>query len=157
SDLYDGLIKQPLNVRNVDPGPFETPGQAIDWAVAAFAAAILVTKLRSWASGKPSLWPGLLRAAAGLTIWFTIARQAPFRLNPSATVDVLPMLLAWVAAVPPLGEPELPFKRFMRVLLPAVAVAGVLGAYPVPGAQVGIASLMFVPVGALCIADALAS
>ncbi|HET9164275.1 MAG TPA: hypothetical protein VFN89_12635 [Solirubrobacterales bacterium] len=157
SDLYDGLIKQPLNVRNVDPGPFETPGQAIDWGVAALAAAVLVTKLRSWASGKPSLWPGLLRAAAGLAIWFTIAKQAPFGLNPSANVDVLPMLLAWVAAVPPLGAPEPPFKRFLRVLLPAVAVAGVLGAYPVPGAQVGIASLMFVPVGALCLADALAS
>jgi len=157
SDLYDGLIRQPLNVRNVDPGPFETPSQAIDWGVAALAAAIFVTRLRSWASGRPALWPGLLRGAAGLAIWFTIAKQAPFGLNPSANVDVLPMLLAWVAAVPPLGEPELPFKRFMRVLLPAVAVAGVLGAYPVPGAQVGIASLMFVPVGALCITDALAS
>lgn len=157
SDLYDGLIVQPLNVRNVDPGPFETPGQAIDWGVAALAAAVLVTRLRSWASGKPSPWPGLLRGAAGLAIWFTIAKQAPFGLNPSANVDVLPMLLAWVAAVPPLGEPEPPFKRFLRVLLPAVAVAGVLGAYPVPGAQVGVASLMFVPVGALCLADSLAS
>ena len=139
------------------PGPFETPGQAIDWGVAALAAALLVTRLRSWASGKPSLWPGLLRGAAGLAIWFTIAKQAPFGLNPSANVDVLPMLLAWVAAVPPLGEPEPPFKRFLRVLLPAVAVLGVLGAYPVPGAQVGVASLMFVPVGALCLADALSA
>ena len=157
SDLYKGLIEDPLNVRNVGGGPFETPGQAIDWGVAALAAAVLVTRLRSWASGKPSLWPGLLRGAAGLAIWFTIAKQAPFGLNPSANVDVLPMLLAWVAAVPPLGDPEPPFKRFLRVLLPAVAVLGVLGAYPVPGAQVGVASLMFVPVGALCLADALAS
>ena len=157
ADLYDGLIVQPLNVRNVTGGPFETPGQAIDWGVAALAAAVLTTRLRAWASGKPSLWPGLLRAAAGLAIWFTIAKQAPFGLNPSANVDVLPMLLAWVAAVPPGGEPEAPFKRFLRVLLPAVAVAGVLGAYPVPGAQVGVASLMFVPVGALCFADALES
>lgn len=157
SDLYDGLIVQPLNVRNVDPGPFETPGQAIDWGVAALAAALLTARLRSWASGKPSLWPGLLRAATGLAIWFTISKQAPFGLNPSANVDVLPMLLAWVAAVPPSGDPEPPFKRFLRVLLPALAVIGVLGAYPVPGAQVGVASLMFVPVGALCLADALAS
>jgi hypothetical protein len=157
ADLYDGLIVQTLNVRNVDPGPFETPGQAIDWGVAALAAAVLTTRLRSWTSGKPSLWPGLLRGAAGLTIWFTIAKQAPFGLNPSTNPDVLPLLLAWVAAVPPGGEPEAPYKRFLRVLLPAVAVAGVLGVYPVPGAQVGIASLMFVPVGALCIADALSS
>jgi len=156
-DLYDGLIREPLNVRNVGGGPFETPGQAIDWGVAALAAAVLVTWLRSWASGRPSPWPGVLRAAAGLAIWFTVAKQAPFGLNPSANVDVLPMLLAWVAAVPPLGEPEPPFKRFLRVLLPGVAVLGVLGAYPVPGAQVGVASLMFVPVGALCLADALSA
>lgn len=157
ADLYDGLIVQALNVRNVTGGAFETPGQAIDWGVAALAAAILTTRLRAWASDKPSLWPGQLRAAAGLTIWFTIAKQAPFGLNPSTNQDVLPMLLAWVAAVPPGGEPEPPYKRFLRVLLPALAVAGVLGVYPVPGAQVGIASLMFVPVGALCLADALAS
>jgi hypothetical protein len=157
SDLYKGLIEDPLNVRNVGGGPLETPGQAIDWGVAALAAAVLVTWLRSWASGVPALWPGVLRAAAGLAIWFTVAKQAPFGLNPSANVDVLPMLLAWVAAVPPLGDPEPPFKRFLRVLLPAIAVLGVLGAYPVPGAQVGVASLMFVPVGALCLADALAS
>ena len=157
SDLYRGLIEQPLNVRNVDPGPFETPSQAIDWAVAALAAAVLTTRLRAWASGRPALWPGLLRGAAGLTIWFTVAKQAPFGLNPSTNPDVLPMLLAWVAAVPPAGPPEPPFKRFLRVVLPAGAVAGVLGVYPVPGAQVGVASLMFVPVGALCLADALAS
>jgi hypothetical protein len=156
-ELYDGLIVQALNVRNVTGGAFETPGQAIDWGVAALAAAVLTTRLRSWASAGPSLWPGLLRGAAGLTIWFTIAKQAPFGLNPSTNQDVLPMLLAWVAAVPPGGPPEAPYKRFLRVLLPAVAVAGVLGVYPVPGAQVGIASLMFVPVGALCLADALAS
>jgi hypothetical protein len=157
SELYDGLIGEALNVRNVTGGAFETPSQAISWAVAALAAAVLTTRLRAWSSGKPSLWPGLLRGAAGLAIWFTIVKQAPFGLNPSTNQDVLPMLLAWVAAVPPGGAPEPPYKRFLRVLLPAVAVAGVLGVYPVPGAQVGIAALMFVPVGALCIADSLAS
>jgi hypothetical protein len=157
AELYDGLIGEALNVRNVTGGAFETPSQAISWAVAAFAAALVTTRLRAWSSGEPSLWPGLLRGAAGLAIWFTIVKQAPFGLNPSTNQDVLPMLLAWVAAVPPAAPPEPPFKRFLRVLLPAAAVAGVLGAYPVPGAQVGIAALMFVPVGALCIADALAS
>lgn len=157
AELYDGLIGEALNVRNVTGGPFETPSQAISWAVAAFAAALLTTRLRAWSTGVPALWPGLLRLAAGLAIWLTIVKQAPFGLNPSTNQDVLPMLLAWVAAVPPAGAPEPPYKRFLRVLLPAVAVAGVLGVYPVPGAQVGIASLMFVPVGALCLADGLAS
>ena len=157
ADLYDGMIVQAMNVRDVNPGPFETPGQAIDWGVAALAAAVLTARLRAWGSEEPSLWPGLLRGAAGLAIWFTIVRQAPFGLNPSTNQDVLPMLLAWVAAVPPSGALEPAYKRFLRVLFPAIAVAGVLGVYPVPGAQVGIAALMFVPVGAICIADALSS
>jgi hypothetical protein len=157
SELYDGMIVEAMNVRNVAAGPFPTPEQAIFWGVAALAAAVLTVRLRTTAAAKPALWPGLLRAAAGLTIWLTIARAAPFGLNPSSNQLILAVVLAWVAAVPPAGDPEAPYKRFLRVLLPALAVAGVLGAYPVPGAQVGIASLMFVPVGALCIADALAA
>ena len=157
ADVYDGMIVQAMNVRDVNPLPFETPGQAIDWAVAAFAAALLTLRLRGWSSDRPSPWPGALRALAGLAIWFTIVRQAPFGLNPSTNQLILPMLLAWVAALPPAGPPESAYMRFVRVLLPAAAVAGVLGVYPVPGAQVGIASLMFVPVGAICIADSLRS
>ena len=64
------------------------------------------------------------------------------------------MLLAWVAAIPPAGSPRPPDRRFLRVLLPLLAVAETLQVYPVPGSQVGIAAVFFVPVGALCLADA---
>src|SRR5881394_1019895 len=157
SDLYDGMIVQAINVRNVAKGAFPTPDQAIYWSVAALAAAVLTVKLRTVHSGKPVLWTALLRALAGLTMWLTISHAAPFGLNPSTNPDILPLLLSWVAVVPPAGPLEPPFKRFLRVALPAVAVAGVLGAYPVPGAQIGVASLMFAPVGALCLADSLTS
>jgi hypothetical protein len=157
SDLYDGMIVQALNVRNVAKGPFPTPDQAVYWGVAAVAAAVLTVKLRAADVGRPALWPGLLRGLAGLTMWLTISHASPFGLNPSTNPDILPLLLSWVAVVPPAGPLESPYKRFMRVALAAIAVAGVLGAYPVPGAQVGVASLMFAPVGALCIADALSS
>jgi hypothetical protein len=157
SDLYDGMFVQALNVRNVAKGAFPTPDQAVYWGVAAFAAAVLTAKLRTTDPGKPALWPGLLRALAGLTIWLTISHAAPFGLNPSTNPDILPLLLSWVAVVPPAGPLEPPYKRFLRVALAAIAVGGVLGAYPVPGAQVGVASMMFAPVGALCLADALAS
>lgn len=157
SDLYDGMYVQALNVRNVSKGEFPAPEQAVYWGVAAFAVAVLTVKLRSATVGRPALWPGLLRGAAGLTIWLTISHTAPFGLKPSTNPDILPLLLAWVAVIPPAGALEAPFKRFLRVALAAVAAAGVLGAYPVPGAQVGVASLMFAPVGALCIADALVS
>ena len=157
SDLYDGMFVQALNVRNVAKGAFPTPDQAVYWGFAALAAAVLTAKLRSAGATKPALWPGLLRLLAGLTIWLTISHAAPFGLNPSTNPDILPLLLSWVAVVPPAGPLEAPYKRFLRVALAAIAVAGVLGAYPVPGAQVGVASMMFAPVGALCIADALTS
>jgi hypothetical protein len=157
SDLYDGMIVQALNVRNVAKGAFPIPDQAVYWAVAALGGAVLTVKLRTAGAARPVLWTGLLRGLAGLTMWLTISHTAPFGLNPSTNPDILPLLLSWVAVVPPAGALEPPFKRFLRVALPAVAVAGVLGAYPVPGAQVGVASLMFAPVGALCLADAIAS
>ncbi len=157
SDLYNGMIVQAINVRNVAKGAFPTPDQAVYWGVAALAAAVLTVKLRTAGIGKPALWPALLRGLAGLTMWLTISHASPFGLNPSTNPDILPLLLSWVAVVPPAGPLEPPYKRFLRVALAAIAVAGVLGAYPVPGAQIGVASLMFAPVGALCIADAIAS
>jgi hypothetical protein len=117
---------------------------------------VLVVRLRSGGQGTPSIWPGLLRMAAGLTIWFTVAGIVPLSLDPSAgNPDALPMLLAWVAAIPPAGVRETPYRRFLRILLPALAVAETLQVYPVAGSQVGIAALAFIPVGALCLADAL--
>ena len=157
SDLYNGMIVQAINVRNVAKGAFPTPDQAVYWGVAAVGAAVITVKLRTAEAGKPALWPGLLRGLAGLTMWLTISHAAPFGLNPSTNPDILPLLLSWVAVVPPAGPLESPYKRFLRVALASMAVAGVLGAYPVPGAQIGVASVMFAPVGAVCLVDALGS
>ncbi|MGC1852954.1 MAG: hypothetical protein WA687_11005, partial [Solirubrobacterales bacterium] len=158
ADIYDGMVTEAMRVRDVNLTEFPQPGVAVDWALAALAAAALCVRLRSSGGGTPSIWPGLLRAAAGLTIWFTVARIAPFALNPSAgNPDSLAVVLAWVAAFPPAGVAEPAYKRFLRVLLPALAVAGTLQVYPVAGSQMSIAALTFVPVGALCIADALHS
>lgn len=157
ADIYDGMVTEAMRVRDVNLTEFPSPGAAVDWALAGVAGAALCVGLRS-GGGTPSIWPGLLRAAAGLTIWFTVARIAPFALNPSAgNPDSLPLALAWVAAVPPAGAVEAPYKRFLRVLLPALAVAETLQVYPVAGSQMSIAAVTFVPVGALCLGDALAS
>jgi hypothetical protein len=158
ADVYDGMVTEAMRVRDVNLTEFPQPGAAVDWALAAVAAAALCVRLRSTGSGEPSIWPGLLRAAAGLTIWFTVARIAPFALNPSAgNPDSLPIVLAWVAAIPPAAAVESPYKRFLRVLLPALAVAETLQVYPVAGSQMSVAAVTFVPVGALCLADALTS
>ena len=158
SDLYQGVVHDAMRVRDTNLNPFLSAPAAIDWGIAAVAAATLVSWLRSSGEGRPSIWPGLLRGAAGLAIWFSIDQNAPFSLSPAAgNPDSLALVLAWVAAVPPAAAREHVYKRFLRVLLPALAVAETLQVYPVAGSQMRIAALMFVPVGALCIADGIAS
>lgn len=158
ADVYDGMIVQAIRVRDVLISPLPLPGAGVDWAVGTLAVAVLVARLRPSTGREPALWSGLLRAAAGLTILLAVSHIAPIALGPNSQNPVLlPVLLGWVAAVPPLGAVESTYKRFLRVALPAMAIAEVLQVYPVAGSQTGIAAVTFVPVGALCLADALTS
>lgn len=156
ADVYDGMVTEALRVREVNMTPFPMTPAVIDWAIAALAVASLAVRLRRPEAGAPSAWSGGLRILAGVVIWLTLARIAPVALNPSAQDQLaLPIVLAWVAAFPPAGAVESQFKRFLRLFLPALAVAQALQVYPVAGSQMGIAALTFVPVGGLCIADGL--
>jgi hypothetical protein len=156
ADVYEGVITEAARVRDILVLQFKFPPAALDWGIAAVAAAVVTARLRSAAGHRPTIWSGLLRGAAGLTILFAVSRIVPFGLNPSAeNPEVVPMVLAWIAVFPPAGARESPYKRFLRVLLPALAVAETLQVYPVAGSQTGIAAVAFVPVGALCLADAL--
>lgn len=156
SDVYDGMVTEALRVREVNMTPLPSTPAAIDWAIAALAVAFLAVRLRRPEVGPPSVWSGGLRILAGVVIWLTIARIAPVALNPSAQNQLsLPTVLAWIAVLSPSGAAESQFKRFLRIFLPALAVAQALQVYPVAGSQMGIAALTFVPVGALCIADGL--
>jgi hypothetical protein len=156
ADVYEGIVTQAVRVRDVLVLQFAFPPAALDWGIAAVAAAALTGHLRTRGSAAPSIWPGLLRAGAGLTILCTVAHIVPFGLNPSSgNPDILPMVLAWVAALAPAGAREPAQMRFLRVLLPALAIAETLQVYPVAGSQTGIAAVTFVPVGALCLGDAL--
>ncbi|HET7417568.1 MAG TPA: hypothetical protein VFJ61_08095 [Solirubrobacterales bacterium] len=156
SDAYDGMVTEAMRVREVNMTPLPMPGAVIDWAVISLAVAVIVTRLRRPEAG-PGPWGGGLRVLAGLVIWLAVAKVTPIGLNPSAQNPViLPVVLAWVAAFPPQGAAEPQFKRFLRLFLPALAVAEALQVYPVAGSQMAIAALTFVPVGALCFADGLA-
>ena len=156
SDVYDGAIRQALRVRVVNPSPLPLPASAVDWGVIAVAASALTAAWRSSASKKATLVPGLLRAGVGLAIWYTAARIAPIGISPSSGNPLtVPLVLAWVAAVPPVDSPEPSYKRFARIFFPGLAIAESLQAYPVPGSQVGIAATTYVAVGALCLGDAM--
>ncbi len=158
SDIYEGMVTEALRVRDVNMSEFPMNPAVVDWGIAAVAAAALTVRLRDPQPGPPALWPGVARALAGMAIWLTVMKIAPVALNPSSGNPVsLPMVLAWVAAIPPAGAEEGAFKRFLRLLLPTLAVAESLQVYPVAGSQMWIASMTFVPVGALCLTDALTS
>jgi hypothetical protein len=157
ADIYNGMVTEALRVREVNMTPFPMPGAMVDWAIAGFAAAVLCWRLRGPAASGPGWLSGAARIAAGLVIWFTIAGITPLALNPSSENPVsIPVVLAWVAALAPAGAVEPPFRRFLRIFLPALAVAEAFQVYPVAGSQMWIAAVTFVPVGGLCIADGLA-
>lgn len=157
ADVWNGAVTEALRVRDVLVAPLGFPSAGVDWGLAALAGSVLVTRLRPTLGGGPRLWPALLRALAGLTILLVIAHIVPIGLNPTSQNPImLPMLLAWVATIPPAGPVEPTYKRFLRVLLPALAIAETLQVYPVAGSQTGIAAATFVPVAALCLGDALA-
>jgi hypothetical protein len=158
SDAYDGIVRKAFGIRDLllSQTPFP-PATTIAWAIGALAAAYLATRVLRSQEGRPALWSGLLRALAGLATWLAVAHIVVVGFNPSSANPVIvPMLLAWIAVIPPAGIAESPYKRFLRVLLPALAIAETLQIYPVPGSQLGIASVCFVSVGALLLADALA-
>ncbi|MFL5898131.1 MAG: hypothetical protein ACJ76D_06655 [Solirubrobacterales bacterium] len=157
SDVYGGMVTEAVRVREVNMTPFPMSVAVIDWAIAALAVAFLAVRLRRSDPGPPSVWSGGLRILAGVAIWMTVMRIAPVALNPSAQNQIsLPVVLAWIAVLPPSGGVESQFKRFLRIFLPALAVGQALQVYPVAGSQMGIAAVTFVPVGGLCIADGLA-
>lgn len=159
SDVYDGMVTEAVRVRDVVLGQFPMSPAVVDWALVAVAAAALSVRLGPWsADRRPSIWPGALRAVAGLAVMLSVTRITPISLGPSAgNQDSLAMVLCWLAVVPPGGVAEPPYKRFLRVLLAALGVAEALQVYPVAGSQVGIAAVTFVPVAALLLGDVLTS
>ncbi|HET9591495.1 MAG TPA: hypothetical protein VFP17_01140 [Solirubrobacterales bacterium] len=156
SDVYGGMVTEALRVREVNPGAFPMANQVVDWAIASFGLACLCAWMRPGEPGAPAWWSGALRIVAGLVILLGVANVHPLSISPSPQNTIsLPMVLVWVAAFAPAVAEESQFKAFLRIFLPALAVAEGLQVYPVPGSQIGIAALTFVPVGALCISDGL--
>jgi hypothetical protein len=101
--------------------------------------------------------PGLRLALAlgrilvGLGIWLALASPV-LGLDPKLSQAlVIATPFAWVASIGPADEA--PAVRFIRVLLPALAVLQTLHAYPVPGGQLAWSQVLFVIIGGVCIAD----
>lgn len=150
SALWQDTFVQALRQGDIFTIPFKFPAPAPIWAIGGVFASAAAVRLRfSGLSG--SVWGGVGRMVAGVAIWLTAFRVAPFGLSTSPTS--VNLTLAWVAVLaPPLGKP-MPRLSLARVLLPAMGVALTLQAYPVAGTQKSAAVVTFVAVGAICIAD----
>lgn len=155
ADVFEGVVVDAQRTRDILLTALPIPGGGVAWGVAAVAGAALVVLLRPAEPRRPTLWPALLRIAAAAGIWLAAARISPLAPSVVRNPDTLPMVLCWVAAIAPPGLAESAQRRFVRVFLPALALAEAIQVYPVAGSQMGIAAIVFVPVGALCIADAM--
>jgi hypothetical protein len=117
--------------------------------LAATACTIWVSDARAGPRVRTTL--GLGRIVIGAGIWLAFASPVlglPLELT-RATVIASPFV--WLAAI---GRPgEAPELRFVRVLIPALALLQTLHAFPIPGAQLAWSEILFLIVGGICISD----
>jgi hypothetical protein len=155
--LFDTLIVDGSRQRLEDPMPAVLPGAVIWWAFAGVAGALVVGSPLARLGNehtKPSLVGASGRILAGLAIWSSLVGARPFSIAPNAVFS-LALPLAWVAALPCGRDDASTATRFLRLLVPALAVMNALFAYPVAGSQVWYGSVLFVLCGAVCVADGL--
>ncbi|HEV2140169.1 MAG TPA: hypothetical protein VGT01_03175 [Candidatus Dormibacteraeota bacterium] len=142
ADLWNGLIVYSFRQPHIFTIPIDVSPLFDVIAAGSLAASILLARARSTTLLSPAI-----RASVGLSIW------AAMFLVPTA-IFLVTLPAAWVAAVRPGGEPGDHAMDYARVLLPGLAIANTLQAYPVSGTQASLAAFMQVFLGAICLADA---
>jgi len=139
-DLWNGLVVVSLRFPRLFTLPLQINPAVDFWALVMVGAAV-ATRGRLSASTA-----GIVRIAAGLFTWLSAL------LIPSS-VFLLALPLTWIACVPPAGRGDDPVDGYCRLLLPALSVTEALQVYPVAGAQLAMAALCLVPVGAVMVID----
>jgi hypothetical protein len=151
SGLIDGWLIRPAGHADsaLAAVPIHKLGPA--WALFGLIAATVVVARPIEPGPRLRVALALGRLVVGLGIWFALASPV-LGLEPSLSQAlVIATPLAWVAS---LGPPdEAPAIRFIRVLLPALAILQTLHAYPMPGAQLAWSQVLFVIIGGVCVAD----
>jgi hypothetical protein len=139
-DAWNDLVVRAIRFPLVFTWPLRISAVADVWAILALGLALAGGRL-----SVSSTVANLGRVAAGL---FTLVSVL---LLPSS-LFLLGLPLAWVAVKPPRGEAV----DYSRVLIAALAVLESLQLYPVAGAQLALAALLMVPLGALVLNDGIA-
>jgi hypothetical protein len=146
--LVDGLVLAPA--RQLEAIALLLPVTAPDaaGALAGLGVALgwLAARRAGWTAGRPAAAiEGAAQLAAGAFVWLVVDERVP--VGPLA-----PLPLLWLALLPPPGPPA-PGVTVGRRLLVALSVLQALHAYPVAGSQVAWATFLFVPIGAILVAD----
>jgi hypothetical protein len=155
--LWEGLIVQPLRQPGayVNAVGFGRRFYAID--LLGLGAAVAYWFARRRREGEPgpawyATW-SIFAIAVGLTMAYSVTGWAlPFDSNGLTGFQFAMAPFIWVALIATVPG-EHPERSFARVLLPLLAVLQTLHAFPAAGAQMSVANLLMVPVGALCVAN----
>lgn len=152
-ELIDGWLIRPLDHANVAFNEVTLSTAGLIWSVVGIvgATAYLALPRHRFESG----WFAVVRLAIGAGMWITLAGAILGAPEDLPRVVAFATPFAWVITIAPTAES--PDWRFRRVALAALAVLQPLHAYPVPGNQLSWATILFVFVGGLCIADAIAT
>jgi hypothetical protein len=147
--LVHGILLDPIQHPVDNTWPLDISPRASWWTLTMLGLALFfaVARHRGWTERYPGhALRGLVQILAGLAIWLVATETLP--LNPLAAS--LPLLWIALASPPAVAGPD---REAGRVVLVATAALQALHAYPVAGSQVAWATFLFVPVGALSIAD----
>jgi hypothetical protein len=152
--MWNAIVVLPTHQTAFLIEPIPQADNYVTWSVLLAAGAWLAGRTRRSDSDRPAVLWGALRVLTGIAVLSSLIYEFPFDLSASTdSVFALAMPLAWVVAVPPAQVASTMSMRFVRVLLPALAVESILAAYPVAGTQTMTGSVLFVACGALCLAD----
>jgi hypothetical protein len=152
--LIDGAVVNPASTPTIQFAPPVIGLKSVAWALAGLLTAV---GWRRWVQGKSfgssaTLALGITRLGAGLLIWIGLTGEVMEEPMIVASGLMIGAPIAWLSAVPDDPSPEI---RFVRALIPALAILQVLHGYPVPGSQLAWGQLLLVVVGGICVGDGL--
>jgi hypothetical protein len=149
--LWRGIVLDPLRHPRAFAVPLHMPALAPVWAVLSLglaAAAVLAGRLTGTARRAIAAVQGPAQLLAGGILWY-VAYAYPLLSRRPLAVS-LPLL--WLALLSRPRDAEID-RDIGRSLLVAVAVLQALHAYPVAVTQVAWATFLFIPAGAVAIAE----
>jgi hypothetical protein len=151
ADLLNGVVLQHRAFATIT---FLPPTIGVEATLAATASVMLFLAFRA-GRGWWHLRRGFqLMLALALIVFGANVLWEGLHLNYNRLLSfALPF--AWLAALPAMTGELSESQRFTRLLLVALAIVQGLVAYPVAGTQFSVATVLLVPVAALCMSDGL--